>query len=378
MGLIYQNVHPTFTATGSSSSTGGLFHPRNLANQPVVQITYQPPASSATAPRVFFITPHRTSFDQAVTSSVWNTRGWVLQERNLSRRIVLFAADQTFFECVRHSVGEDGLVLVGEKRLGSADLPQGHDWAWCGIMEDYTARNLTYAEDKLFAIEGMAANFVAKGAGDFCAGLAVGKALPLHLMWYAKEKAMEEIGFRKNTSWTKRAPSWSWAALEGTVWWESYVLEARVTCVVEVIDYVSGLTADDSRVREAKLLFRGLTVEMVRSHGTVAEEGRSGEIGGNMVYMIDFESHPASYLLLDADGKTLGWGIFDRGDRVSGPFIASVVSRNEGETTENAISFNALILKELSSGGPGYVRVGMGELTKLVGIEFKERQLRIS
>lgn len=406
MGLIYQNAHLTLAATGSSSSTGGLFRPRDLTSQPAVQIAYRPPIPSAASPRVFSVAAERTSFDQTVTSSVWNTRGWVLQERNLSRRIVLFAAGQTFFECVRHSVGEGGSVLFAvrttsplspqppaagkrsltrlsscqhqEKRLGSADLPRGYDWAWCGIVEDYTARNLTYGEDRLFAIQGMAANFMVKGVGDFCAGLAVGKALPLHLMWYPKDKAMEEARLKKETSWTKRAPTWSWAALEGPVGWETFVLDARVACAVQVINHVPGLAPDDCRVREAELSLRGLAVEVVRSRGTVGEEGRAGEIGADMAYMIDIQSHPTSHILLDAEGKALGWGVFDRGGLVSGPFIAAVVSRNEEGAPENVVSLNVLILKDASSDGSNYVRVGMGQLTKLVGVEFKEQYLRIS
>lgn len=111
MGLIYQNAHLTIAATGSSSSTGGLFHPRDTTtSQPVIELSYLPPGR--TKPRTFFVGPHTPSFDKVVTASVWNRRGWVLQERNLSRRIVLFSVGQLFFECIRHSVAEDGLVLA--------------------------------------------------------------------------------------------------------------------------------------------------------------------------------------------------------------------------------------------------------------------------
>lgn len=111
MGLIYQNAHLTIAATGSSSSTGGLFHPRDTTtSQPVIELSYLPPGR--TKPRTFFVGPHTPSSEKVVTASVWNSRGWVLQERNLSRRIVLVSVGQLFFECIRHSVAEDGLVLA--------------------------------------------------------------------------------------------------------------------------------------------------------------------------------------------------------------------------------------------------------------------------
>lgn len=97
-------------------------------------------------------------------------------------------------------------------------------------------------------------------------------------------------------------------------------------------------------------------------------------------YVIDFEEHSACYALLGGDvEEVLGWGVFDRGDRVAGPFMAVVVSRNVDEEDEQRQSLNVLLVKQNSAEfGDLYVRVGMGELNKFVDCKFKERELIIA
>ncbi|PSN61248.1 hypothetical protein BS50DRAFT_448043, partial [Corynespora cassiicola Philippines] len=41
----------------------------------------------------------QTNEDQGLVRSVWNTRGWILQERLLSKRILYFTKEQLLWEC---------------------------------------------------------------------------------------------------------------------------------------------------------------------------------------------------------------------------------------------------------------------------------------
>ncbi|KAK4196347.1 hypothetical protein QBC40DRAFT_309954 [Triangularia verruculosa] len=231
----------------------------------------------------------------------------------------------------------------------------------------------------------MIANVKARDPTDsmsFCAGVAVGgpgtNILPVNLMWHAdKNRPMEEVKLRDTTTWKQRAPSWSWASLEGPVAWEPFVLDGRVECHTEVLGGVPyGLTPDDQTVREARLLFRGLAAEVMRSPAE-----KLGDVGCDIhAYLLDFEEHAACYALLGGVGKeVLGWGVFDRGDKVAGPFMAVVVSRNVDEEDAQCQSLNVLLVKQSAAEtGYVYVRVGMGELTNFANLEFKERELIIA
>ncbi|KAK3356722.1 heterokaryon incompatibility protein-domain-containing protein [Lasiosphaeria hispida] len=382
MGLIYQNAYCTLAAAGSSTSTGGLFHRRDSSAAAVIKIDYHPPSRKEST-RSWYLTPQANKFQYILRESAWNSRGWVLQERNLARRIVLFAAGQTFFECIHHSIGEDGLTYYdhSEKRYGSAEMRLGHDWIWCGIVRDYTARHLTYGDDKLFAIEGMAKNLAARTGKRFCAGLCV-SALPMHVMWLSAVGGMSRPVWKDGTQ-VKRAPSWSWAALEGPVMWEGWVSKAKTACQLEIIGDISGLAPDDVRVRDARLSFQGLTVEVERSLQTVAAEGLTSNVQvGGMGYTLGFHSHTACFVLRARSGNLLGWAVFDKGRDDSGPFIAAVVSQNSVMGTPDKSgtgSYNVVILKHMAQVGSErhYIRVGAGELTHLSPVEFHEQRLGI-
>ena len=124
----------------------------------------------------FYITQSRQKTDPLlnVSQAPLNTRGWVLQERLLSRRILHFAADQVYWECRSHALAQDGTVF---RPKGPVDflfpLPSlirsiynsfsnhcGSDEifmrSWLHIIEFYSACNFTYEKDRLPALLGLA------------------------------------------------------------------------------------------------------------------------------------------------------------------------------------------------------------------------------
>jgi hypothetical protein len=322
------------------------------------------------------ITPGRTNFNTDVQESVWNTRGWVLQERNLSRRVLVFGDRQTFFECQRQSAGEDGrdLSLYQGKRFGAGSTPQGDDWEWCLLIEDYTSRNLTSPNDKLFAIEGMARNFAARTGRPYCAGMWIDRS-PLHLLWYGKRGPLVRPLF---DGVMRRAPSWSWGSIDGPVMWEPFMMEAKTDCSLTLPPDIYGLAPNDARVREAHVHYEGPAVAVSRSACRIADEEDGSDLEGHMLYLIDIRKHASSYALLDSAGERLGWAVFDEGDRASGPFVAATLSLNNAGVEKKPISANILVLKETGVRGSVFVRVGMGELTQLRGAKFERLSLDIT
>ncbi|KAI9154857.1 hypothetical protein HJFPF1_07416 [Paramyrothecium foliicola] len=192
-------------------------------------------------------------------------RGWVLQESLLAPRILHCSARQLYWECpstvccetfpaalpqmfwvtddfyqIRRRLalpfaGPNHLQFASqggnagksndEKERNATELPipLTHE-AWLSTIETYTRCKLTFSKDKLMAISGIAAGFL-PFLGDYCFGLWKSH-LPLGLLWAldATESVKGILGTqtgsgRRNGPY--RAPSWSWASVDGPVLFQS-------------------------------------------------------------------------------------------------------------------------------------------------------------
>ncbi|KXH63684.1 hypothetical protein CSAL01_02405 [Colletotrichum salicis] len=191
------------------------------------------------------------------------TRGWVMQERLLSRRFVVFAPNEVMWECYEGSQCECGrlsgmtgqLNLKEEKGVMSqynhtsyryydskrADDPNYsflpmplkmayyaslddkgehaarnlRNW-WRRLVERYTTLDLTQESDRLPAIMGLAIQY-GRRTGQEMEGYLAGiwrKSLPLDLLWHKENPSTESTSeYSKN----KGPTSWSWASCRGQV-----------------------------------------------------------------------------------------------------------------------------------------------------------------
>jgi len=224
---IYRHATITLSATVATTGDAGLFFPRERTK--CVAMTYN--TRDGNPDCQFFMTHprHDSSFAEDVTYGVLNTRGWILQERVFSRRIVHFGKDQLHWECMSVTCSEDGrdgirfkdidrslAQLIFEAPIQSCENPQiagerpatnsarMYDY-WYDMLENYTSRALTFEEDNLPALSGLA-NLCEKWSGDhYVAGLWKGN-FGRGLIWCGS-----------NLSQPARflAPSWSWASLLG-------------------------------------------------------------------------------------------------------------------------------------------------------------------
>jgi hypothetical protein len=104
-----------------------------------------------------------------VTNSPINSRGWVLQERFLSPRVLHFCRNEVIFECCEASKSErfresmpaiDAVAFEPFKNFaetldGTYDTAGCHQ-VWNRVLGIYSRCALTYADDKLVAISGIA------------------------------------------------------------------------------------------------------------------------------------------------------------------------------------------------------------------------------
>lgn len=165
-------------------------------------------------------------------------RAWVVQELLLAPRVLHLSDTQLFWECYDLAACEsypDGVPpnmnpsqmpreamwnAFGTAEGRSVAVEKGSDtpsedglWKlWTGILETYTASKLTYTSDKLVAISGIVKLMERTLRDQYCAGL-WRKNLAIHLFWFS---GCNEQRLRPRPD-PYRAPSWSWASLDGPI-----------------------------------------------------------------------------------------------------------------------------------------------------------------
>lgn len=232
MGSIYHNAYFTIAASSSIDSDGGLFHYRSSPD-PTTEVSIPFFDTDGSMAGTWIIHSHPPSYSAAVLRGPLSSRAWTLQEKHLSRRIVHFTPDQIYFECKRaisfecrrppqtHDIDSLSLSLlywtaVHKHKSPAMMLATGAVLArqWCSIVEDYTKRSLTFEKDKLPALWGMI-GLLGELTGDVCySGLWRGM-LHSQLLWRTASYA--EPGERRGRV-VGRAPSWSWASVDGAIY----------------------------------------------------------------------------------------------------------------------------------------------------------------
>ncbi|KAH8596043.1 heterokaryon incompatibility protein-domain-containing protein, partial [Bisporella sp. PMI_857] len=163
MGGVYSHAILNISATAAADGDGGLFHRNDSRKtQPCTIIGRLDDGRTypliCHPPRIW-----ETNMQQAPISK----RGWVLQERILSPRILHMAAGQMFWECCQEraaeflpscSVDSKGKNLKSwpaASKNSEEDDERNHQ-VWWEIVQTYSSCDLTNPMDKLPAISGLA------------------------------------------------------------------------------------------------------------------------------------------------------------------------------------------------------------------------------
>jgi hypothetical protein len=221
MGDIYKNAACTIAASGAANGDVGCFFERD---------------QTLLAPRKV---PGRNTKDGKIMSCIdpciWldhiengplNLRGWVLQEMFLSPRTIHFGQQQIFYTCREveacevypHGIPPEVGIKKGDLHMASNQLYESssdYNWymeIWSKVVKEYSSRLLTKGEDKLVALSGLAKEIESRTGDDYLAGL-WRRSLPTSLLWAVSD--IKNNGRRRFPGY--RAPSWSWAALDGSI-----------------------------------------------------------------------------------------------------------------------------------------------------------------
>lgn len=188
-------------------------------------------------------------------------RAWTLQEWLVSKRLLVFATEAVYYACNKstpdpNKLGPSGSLRVTLEQLELRASPVTSDPArykhdyWLQIIINFSCRVLSSRPDKLPAISGVARKVFSEmglSSADYLAGLCRGDTLIKDLTWAVYR--LDSESFSRNQgrrpgreehrfipAWEKdgkctlvetssapgRAPSWSWASMDGLIQFGNY------------------------------------------------------------------------------------------------------------------------------------------------------------
>ncbi len=228
MSKVYGLATCTIAAANSGCGGGGFLTSRNPYR---VRSCRVPNPFKMDSKHSFYIRSQylHKIHDRDVRRSLWYNRGWVFQERTLSPRLVVFCGTQILWACERLQAAETW--PCGKTRKNYIDqfesftvekarfyellnrwegVQRDHS-TWWNFLQDYIkSAELTNRSDRLAAILGIATLIQGLTGENYCAGFWLNDDLPAALLWRIQGTIVA-----RSTEY--RAPSWSWAAVEGTI-----------------------------------------------------------------------------------------------------------------------------------------------------------------
>lgn len=171
------------------------------------------------------------SFREDMDQSHLNDRGWILQERLMSRRSLHFGRSQMYWECPSTVVSESGDNISGiwhqdhqkwvidarKALIGSSGSPKIAQGSWKDIVSTYSRMKLTKASDRLPAIESIAKAFSSYLDDKYFCGT-WSHTFHEDLIWQVDDPLSAACGSGGHvTLRVGELPSWSWASVNAPI-----------------------------------------------------------------------------------------------------------------------------------------------------------------
>lgn len=251
MGYIYSHSVLNIAASGSSDSHGGCF---NSASCPQDRITglrsnkiMQLPSTLKNGTKSVLLLwlnqydrrerlfagnyqpGNNSNVPGLLHHSAVLNRGWIFQERMLSKRVVHFTKHQVLWECRESWEAEDSLYVDTDWGVTKCLHVSRDDflnyWYIRIVAGEYSCQRFTFSKDRLIAIAGLAELFQQEFGLEYLAGI---WALP----GYGDAESKNQEYLRQALSWYSPDPdkvdvpshrelTWSWVSHNGKVDWHS-------------------------------------------------------------------------------------------------------------------------------------------------------------
>ena len=228
---VYRGSAINIVASASVDCHGGLFRQRDPLSVTPCKIDMSFQSEAGAQVRGPYALSCGNAFERdPLADEPLGQRAWAVQERILAPRSLYFTARKVYFLCCEDVTSDtdpysfleynelvkfivNTWAINGPALATSAFDLQLCSGKWLKVVEQYTHAQLSRESDKLVAIAGLAEYMQRTWLGPtitYLAGLWSFELID-HLMW--RRKLLLE---RPNAY---RAPTWSWASVEGEVWW---------------------------------------------------------------------------------------------------------------------------------------------------------------
>jgi hypothetical protein len=266
MSQIYTNATLTIAAAAAKDGAGGFFNPRKQFG-----------TVAGVAGEDTVIKFRKDIHNSLAKPGPLVQRGWVFQERILSRRVLFYESHEMVWECRMATHCECGSDLFRGTYRPKAGMQNGglselvdteiyhaspltayqftqssksdsdtYNWWRNAVVQPYSALQLTKSTDRLPALSGLAAVVGFKTRDIYLAGLWLSD-LARGLLWESSNAA--------RVSTTYIAPSWSWASINGAIQYRSYKLREELIEIIDcrtdisTVDPTGAISAGELRVR---------------------------------------------------------------------------------------------------------------------------------
>ena len=223
MMMVYRGAHVVIGASSASADSEGFLHRRSTDTGSFSQAKFTlrllPPEPQRLSPT-----------SDPVKDEPLSTRAWCLQERYIPHRVLLVSKGQMYWECFNMLASEDGdciaqnggrlrqiketagidLSITGISGRGLDEINKANYFHWYETVKAYAKRDVTKESDRLPALAGLAF-VVSPDHKDYMAGIWK-KGLIEGLLWCRADQERP-----LSTPAEYRAPSWSWASVEGPI-----------------------------------------------------------------------------------------------------------------------------------------------------------------
>ncbi|KAK3370751.1 heterokaryon incompatibility protein-domain-containing protein [Lasiosphaeria ovina] len=260
MDIVYGQAFATIVGLHGDDADAGLpgVMPGTRAPQPVETLTvsnrspeldHDTSKGDGSSTKIY-LTATPVPLDLALEGSKWNTRGWILQERLLSRRCLYFSHDTVYFDCGRETRCEGGANEYFRAYSGSEAAPSDGQLVgsasrdnpllnlatlydltprarlgrvfhvYSKLVESYSQRSFSFKADILRGFAGMFAVLDEHLHSTTLHGLPA--AVFSHALLWTPAARLPRRGTELPTSLQstlgdpdRQFPSWSWAGWDG-------------------------------------------------------------------------------------------------------------------------------------------------------------------